>query len=236
MKDQYFGDVNDYRKYGLLRVLAREAKIRIAVCWMLTESDGRSDGRFTEYLGQPENWEALDPELFRFLHRTVVVEGVRSVATIEGSSLLPDARFWSPLLPDDAGGRGIWFDRFWRHAAGSDLVFFDPDNGLEVPSKRRGARDSNKYVYWSEVEEAAVRGHSVLAYQHFPRVKRGPYIEQKARAMGRRCGSSTVLAFRTAHVVFLLAPQRAHEAALLTAADEVGRRWAGQITVSSFTV
>jgi len=233
MKDQYFGDVNDYRKYGLLRVLAREAKIRIAVCWMLTESDGRSDGRFTEYLGQPENWEALDPELFRFLHRTVVVEGVRSVATIEGSSLLPDARFWSPLLPDDAGGRGIWFDRFWRHAAGSDLVFFDPDNGLEVPSKRRGSRDSNKYLYWSEVEAAAARGHSVLVYQHFPREKRGPYVSRQARELGRRCSSSLVIAFRTANVVFLLAPRPDHEAALITAADEVAGSWTGQIAVSS---
>ena len=171
-----------------------------------------------------------------FLQCTVVGEGERSVTTIERSSLLPGARFWSPLLPDDAGERDVWFERFWRHAAGCDLVFFDPDNGLEVPSKRRGARDSSKYLYWSEVEVAAARGHSVLAYQHFPRAKRDPYIEQKAREMGQRCGSSTVLAFRTAHVVFLLAAQPAHEAALVAAAEEVGRRWKGQIVVSSFTV
>ena len=171
-----------------------------------------------------------------FLQCTVVGEGERSVTTIERSSLLPGARFWSPLLPDDAGERDVWFERFWRHAAGCDLVFFDPDNGLEVPSKRRGARDSSKYLYWSEVEVAAARGHSVLAYQHFPRAKRDPYIEQKAREMGQRCGSSPVIAFRTAHVLFLLAPCSTHRAALNTAAEEVGRRWKGQIAVSSFTV
>ena len=34
MKNQYFGDINDYVKYGLLRVFS--ATHRVAVCWMLT--------------------------------------------------------------------------------------------------------------------------------------------------------------------------------------------------------
>src|SRR5689334_17138573 len=46
MKHQYFGDVNDYRKYGLLRSIQKEAGLRVAVCWMLTPNDGRSDGKF----------------------------------------------------------------------------------------------------------------------------------------------------------------------------------------------
>ena len=31
MKDQYFGDVNDYVKYGLLRALSSEAALRVGV-------------------------------------------------------------------------------------------------------------------------------------------------------------------------------------------------------------
>ncbi|CAA9432540.1 MAG: hypothetical protein AVDCRST_MAG37-733 [uncultured Rubrobacteraceae bacterium] len=50
MKNQYFGDVSDYRKYGLLRVLSSEGEISTGVCWMLTPSDGRTDGRKLEYL------------------------------------------------------------------------------------------------------------------------------------------------------------------------------------------
>ena len=38
MKNQYFGDVNDYRKYGLLRLLGRAGKVKIGVCWMLTRT------------------------------------------------------------------------------------------------------------------------------------------------------------------------------------------------------
>jgi len=39
MKNQYFGDINDYRKYGLLRLLTDGGDIRTAVCWMLTPGD-----------------------------------------------------------------------------------------------------------------------------------------------------------------------------------------------------
>jgi len=35
MKHQYFGDVSDYRKYGLLRGIQRHTNLRLGVCWML---------------------------------------------------------------------------------------------------------------------------------------------------------------------------------------------------------
>jgi len=39
MKNQYFGDINDYRKYGLLRGLSNKGEISTLVCWMLTENE-----------------------------------------------------------------------------------------------------------------------------------------------------------------------------------------------------
>ena len=44
MKDQYFGDVNDYLKYGLLRALQSQGDLKLLVAWMLTPNDARSDG------------------------------------------------------------------------------------------------------------------------------------------------------------------------------------------------
>lgn len=40
MKHQYIGDINDYRKYALLRTLSADGVNRIGVCWMLTPDDG----------------------------------------------------------------------------------------------------------------------------------------------------------------------------------------------------
>jgi hypothetical protein len=37
---------------------------------------------------------------------------------------------------------------------GTDLIFFDPDNGMEVGSRPWGRRDSCKYLYWRELVRA----------------------------------------------------------------------------------
>jgi hypothetical protein len=231
MKNQYFGDVNDYRKYGVLRMLAREGASRIVVCWMLTPSDGGGDGRFTKYLDHPERWREFDPPLFDALRHAVGERGERAVAAFERTDLLPVARFWSEILHDDTTAREDWFTRFWDHAGNADLVFFDPDNGLEVGSVPRGRRNSSKYIYWAEVEEAARRGHSILIYQHFRREGRGPFVNSMAAELGRRCGMRDVITLRTAHVVFLLAPQPKHYDVLSEAADGISQRWGAQITV-----
>ena len=62
MKNQYVGDIGDYGKYGLLRFFA-DHDIRIGINWYLTENDGSSDGKFTNYLNNPED-RIYDPELF----------------------------------------------------------------------------------------------------------------------------------------------------------------------------
>ena len=63
MKVQYFGDVNDYRKYALLRLLAA-AGFTIGINWHLTPDDDGADGNKRDYLAKPDKWRGYDPELF----------------------------------------------------------------------------------------------------------------------------------------------------------------------------
>lgn len=70
MKDQYFGDINDYILYGLLRCFG-EAGLSIGVCWMMTPSDGRADGRKIQYLTNSKRWRSYDPNLFDTLTAAV---------------------------------------------------------------------------------------------------------------------------------------------------------------------
>src|SRR5580700_5791922 len=109
MKNQYFGDVNDFRKYGLLRILMGAEDMQIGVCWMLTENDHRTDGRFLSYLGQPEEYRDRDPELFDWLKRVVEVDNERRISRIEGSSLLGNAVFHSRILTDRRDARREYF-------------------------------------------------------------------------------------------------------------------------------
>jgi hypothetical protein len=64
--------------------------------------------------------------------------------------------------------------------AGADVVFLDPDNGLQIRSCRYGARRSSKFVYWSERRALWARGHSIVVYQHLPRVSRPVYSAMRA--------------------------------------------------------
>lgn len=59
MKNQYFGDINDYQKFGILRAVA-DASLRTMVCWMLTrddkKTDKRRDGLRLSCLDKPDIW------------------------------------------------------------------------------------------------------------------------------------------------------------------------------------
>ena len=166
MKNQYFGDINDYRKYGLLRILISGGEIRTAVCWMLTAEDGRGDGGFIDYLEQPDRWRHFDPLLFDHLRELVQTHNLRDVRGAETSAILPNCRFAPGVLSDDAGERSRYFEGCLDIARGCDLVFFDPDNGIAVKSTLYGRTGSCKYLYWHEMERFWEGGHSLLIYQH----------------------------------------------------------------------
>lgn len=187
MKNQYVGDVNDFAKYQLLRV-AEAHFAQILVAWMLTAEDGRSDGGHTSYLSNPAH-EATDPELFKAL-ASLVADGRRSVAAIETAGVLPGCTFHSELMPDGDRHRMRYFEALADQAGPDTLVFFDPDNGLEVPSVSMGARGAERYLYWNELKLLRNRGSSILVYQHFPRVQRGPYLERLLTQMSEELGST----------------------------------------------
>jgi hypothetical protein len=232
VKNQYFGDINDYRKYGLLRLLSGCGEITTGICWMLTTDDGRTDGGFIQYLSQPEKWRHYDPRLFDYLRELVLSRNLRSVAAIEVPAILPSCRFAPGLLPDDADGRALYFETFDAIAKGSDLVFFDPDNGIEVRSKPYGRKGSSKYVYWRELIEYFSAGHSLLVYQHFPRVKRDRFIEALAREFAGKTGTQEVYSFRTRRVLFLVAPQERHRRFFEARSQKVAEVWGAQIEVA----
>ena len=169
MKDQYFGDVNDFRKYALLRLLSAPHRLRLGVCWMLTEPDSRTDGQFLNYLHEPKMYQYRDPDLFDWLKQVVGVEQDRRTARIEASSLLGSVLFKSEILTDHKEKRRAYFSDCHTRFAGCDLIFFDPDNGLEIKSTQRGHKGSRKFLYWDEACDMFEAGSSVLIYQHFIR-------------------------------------------------------------------
>jgi len=232
VKNQYFGDINDYRKYGLLRILGAGKRNKIAVCWMLTADDSRGDGKFTGYLDNPNSWRSFDPELFDFLRNTVIKKRQRDIASVEQAGLVPSATFYSLLLTDE--NRSKYFQRLDKQLRRPCLLFFDPDNGMEVQSIPRGRRGSNKYLYWHEAVHFFSNGHSLLIYQHYPRMERERFTILRAADFIKKMGAATVYSFKTPKVVFFLVPQQRDEEFYRSIVEKVDRVWGGELVPGEY--
>ena len=174
MKNQYFGDVGDYGKYGLLRALALNG-ISIAVNWYLTddvtENDGSSDGKFTQYLNEANN-RTYCPEVFDLLYSAVVDQQKRDISLLEKSNVIPNARYFNERVPElirvpkekRAMARNEWHKRGLAFCGGADLVFLDPDNGLRNNLTNSSKLDV-KYVLCEEAVDY-YSGANLLYYCH----------------------------------------------------------------------
>jgi hypothetical protein len=234
LKNQYFGDINDYRKYGLIRALQTESGLRILVAWMLTPNDGRRDGGLRSYLDQPDRWGRFDPELHQGLRALVQASVAPGVALIEQSPLLGDARYFSDVVPDGAELRRHWAAKLVEASSQSELVFLDPDNGLQVPSRLYGRKHSSKYAYWHEVDQIWRNGASLLIYQHYRREKRSTFIPRMVDELREKTDARLVEVFRTPRVLYLLAGQPKHQRLLYQAVLRVANRWEREVTPAGF--
>lgn len=171
MKHQYFGDIGDYGKYGLLRFLA-EHGFSISVNWYLTPNDDSADGKFIKYLSD-ETFRKYSPVLYDALKESVVIKGRRDVFVVDEEDLIPGAKYFTiPLLTSDdlssaerRQHRKEWHKNSLSFCAGSDLVFLDPDNGMRS-ERRPYSSENDKYVFLEEVADYYAAGQNVMYYCH----------------------------------------------------------------------
>jgi len=217
MKDQYFGDFGDYQKVSLLRQLAA-AELKVLVYWMKTENDASTDGKHITYLDKPETWRSFDPEIYDFLQSKIRTEP-RSLQHIEQSAYCAGIEFLNESIETT-----VTRENSLRHlvASDSDIVLFDPDNGIEVASTT--GRTIHKYVTWAELASAFTSGKSLIVYQHFSRTARESFIEDKAREIKKRIGCSLV-SVQVRHSVYFFLIQERHEKAVQSAITAFAQTW-----------
>jgi hypothetical protein len=211
LKNQYFGDVNDYRKYGFLRLLQSSGKNRFLISWMLTPNDKRRDGSLRKYLSQPQKWRAFDSDLYDGLKTALDANATPMVSLIETSKLLPRTAFYNKEITDSPIERSSWKAGLKKSASKADLVFFDPDNGIEIQSIHPGNKNYSKYVAKDEIKMVWDVGCSILVYQHFPRKPHKAFVLELVSELERITGSSFIRAFSASQVLYLLIAQKKHQ-------------------------
>ncbi len=197
MQDRYTGDVGDFGKYGLLRHLSglrntdTEPQLQLGVVWYrpdpaTVESElSNDDGKFIAYLrpDQKPRFHPCDPTLYKVLREIVrsddVQQGDRRVEAVEDSGVLGDnTQFHGVYVPGPAtqargetraDPRRAWTEEALRATEGCEIVFLDPDNGLEPPSVAIRHKAAIKYAYLEEVKQWFARGQSVVIYHHLGR-------------------------------------------------------------------
>ena len=208
-----------------MRIFGQESRLKAAICWMLTCNDGRKDGRNTDYLRQEAKWRELDPPLFDHLRATVHSQKKRGVSCLHNSDLLPDCIFYDQILEDDRTVQENYFKNLETKVQRADYVFFDPDNGLEVKSTSLGRRNSSKYLYWKFLVPIYKSRKSVLIYQHFPRLKRKKFIQERIKEIQERTGSYATVAIETPYTIFFLAAHEYHMAEFQKGLDAIKKKW-----------
>ena len=234
MKNQYFGDINDYRKYGLIRSLTQNSTMNSAICWMLTPDDQSNDGSKRDYLTKPNQWEVYDTDLFKALSNFSRRPEWPNVGLIEESDLLQRALFNSDFVPTQLSERKIYFDRVSEESRDCEFIFFNPNNGMQVPSLRPNDPKVAKYLFWDEVIRFHREGHSILVYQHYPREQRSRFVERMKHEFCERAAASRTFAFTTSPVVFFLVPQDCHVEVFDSPISAVRQNWTEQMIDASF--
>lgn len=188
MRNNYVGDVGDFYKYGLLRYLAGQTaddsseSLKLGVVWYLyVEPCRETDGLHLDYLNAKlqNKFRHYDPALYDSLN-ALITKNNRSVQEVQSQELLPVGTdyFAEPLsfsgMPKGTPTainkrleyRSEWLHRAMEVTEHAEIIFADPDNGLEIPSTAKHHDKGAKFCFYDELQEFWKRGQSLIIYQH----------------------------------------------------------------------
>lgn len=215
MQDRYAGDVGDFGKFSLLRSLFSDPKkYSIGVVWYKYPNESHNeDGRHIDYLSN-SNYKQCDQNLIKGLSH--VVKGERSIARLEILTLLPKNTIyysstldfhntWKTQSNEDKSFRKNerieWLKKAIESTSSCNVIFLDPDNGLEIPSIPHIHQiRSGKYAYYSEVASFFENKEACVIYHHLN--MNNPHEEQikfRAKELKRKIpkiGSVFALRFK----------------------------------------
>ena len=145
MKHQYFGDIIDLFKFDLLESLRKDLLLGgITYVVMLTENDQRNDGNRRNYDKAIAGKENL--ELLTFVKNYQDVKD-RNVTEINKYFATKGILFSCLNEEFKHKERKKYFSEISKSDLNNQLIFFDPDNGLEI------MKSNHKHIKFEELRK-----------------------------------------------------------------------------------
>jgi hypothetical protein len=199
MQDRYVGDVGDFGKYGLLNEICKKSNegVRLGINWFYVrrEERQRGDGRYIGYLNDENKDSKKYADCFRDLYNKLkgIVDGRRSIKEIENGLILPkETIFYSKPLPYSSVNpskreeeRKNWFKESLSQLKSADIIFLDPDNGIQTDKVRKTQIKAIKYVFKDEIKEYYELGKSLIIYNHRDRSPKSKYDRKITESLGQ---------------------------------------------------
>jgi hypothetical protein len=181
MQLRYVGGIGDFGKFALLRHVMKHR--RLAFCCYLTggNEETKDRERHFDYLKYPEDFRHFAPEVFDQLAefcggRRGVVDPLTELQT---SRILGNAVFLRKEVPKGASLRRLWVDELVGSVCGANLVFLDPDYGIE------GKRLTNRHVALAEIAALKLPGRAlIIGHQQSGRRSEVKFLADRMRSLG----------------------------------------------------
>ena len=206
VKNQHFGDRNDFFKYDLALALVEQVGALRAFTFvpMLTPDDEHADTNPTDYTAFGKHRLGLH----EYLMACVADPARRRVSSLKHYMRRNQPKVRYRQHGDDAYitdvPRESYFSGLSQVETASSVILVDPDNGFEVATTSRATE--HKYLRYAELAElyrAMGRDSVLLVYQRWPKMARdkafahvaGKIADQLPEAFGPVCLSSGSIGF-----------------------------------------
>lgn len=206
MKNRFYGDVNDYIKYGILDIFSKKYK-SIGINWYLTDDrHGKNgDGNIDCHLKNEKAWRGFNERIFDKLKPRLQLDQ-RNIRYCLEDNVFNFKDEFIEQLPDNAPRRDYpvlrngWHARAKTHLSECDLVFFDPDIGV-IDQFSKSVIKNSEYCLAKEIADYDWCDWLVVVFpkhaKRYPTLKANPIVitaeQQHKKVMVFIYGGMTLL-------------------------------------------
>ena len=156
MQKQYFGDFTDFYKFFFLKNII--GKYKLGINWYLTPDDGSNDGN-KKIANKPE-LEKIDDVLYNILSERKFSKIIKYFDE-KVEEYRDEYREFNLEYKYETDS----FNKLRKQ----DIIFFDPDTGIEMPSKKLSER--YKYISYRTITKYWNDNKTLIIFQHKDRQK-----------------------------------------------------------------